>query len=290
MSTPFLLHALDFQPGRSPLQSSSTVFVAIHPDRTRKVNGWRLDGMAGERADIRKLVGANGSSVPAFGVWDRRRSVVKGTTTKGSKGACFVLVIRIDVILQALRGRRSVSEESREPLIKADGREDEREDDFEDGEDDVGKERKHSQIARGVPGAADRSLPPVGRERSGEGEDGFRTRRTRLKSKNKDQGRSSRARTAWKDREKFLNRNRHDPVLPSDASRRPGGEGITRAKIGFTGNYWRRPTGEQEQDEGPEQDGETHWKMLSMQEAWRPAGRELNLRERMGTGTYPGGL
>ncbi|RPD76873.1 hypothetical protein L226DRAFT_611290, partial [Lentinus tigrinus ALCF2SS1-7] len=147
---------------------------------------WR----AGGRADIHMLVRENGSSVPALGVSDRRKSVVKGITR-----------------------------EKTGMLIKADGREDEREDDFEDGEDDVGKAREDSQIARCVPSAADRSLPPVGRERSGDG-------RGRLPDSADEQ--DSRAREKLKstqDLEKLLNRKRHDPVLPSDASRRPGGQG-----------------------------------------------------------------
>ncbi|RPD52577.1 hypothetical protein L227DRAFT_658732 [Lentinus tigrinus ALCF2SS1-6] len=100
-------------------------------------------------------------------------------------------------------GGGSITREKTGTLIKADGREDEQEDDFEDGEDDVGKVREDSQIARGVPSAADRSLPPVGRERPGDGGDGFRINgiaktdgdeqdsraRTRLKGKAQEQGR-----------------------------------------------------------------------------------------------------
>ncbi|RPD60935.1 hypothetical protein L227DRAFT_653173 [Lentinus tigrinus ALCF2SS1-6] len=206
---------------RSPLQPSSTIFVAIHrrstwppisdalavdpfllaiaymiaqarsTSRECRAGGWA------EVADIGEVeeVSDNGSIVSTSGVssQDRRRSVVKGAMTKG------------------------ITREKTGSLIKAD--DEEQEDDFEDGEDDVGKAREDSQIARGVPSAADRSLPPVGRERSGDG-------RGRLPDSADEQ--DSRARERLKstqDLEKLLNRKRHDPVLPSDASRRPGGQG-----------------------------------------------------------------
>ncbi|RPD76879.1 hypothetical protein L226DRAFT_569119 [Lentinus tigrinus ALCF2SS1-7] len=389
MSPPFLLHPPRLRHERSPLQPSSTIFVAIHrrstwplisdalavypfllaiayriaqarsTSRECRARGWA------EVADIEE-VSDNGSIVSTFGVSDRRRSVVKGYVGSGNGGAGGPREIGTT--------KKGITRGKTGSLIKAD--DEEQEDDFEDEEDDVGKAREDSQIARGVPGAADRSLPPVGRERSGDGEDGFRTRRMRLKSKThrklktKDDlarlggiiksqqacsgtanrrlppaGRSSdggdgfringiaktdgdeqdsRARTrlkgkaqeqgrpgkTWRDfhiatgvlrycqqrlpagreakvgrfssfpREGRMSwriplRGPRDEYLPA---RCLGSEDL-RYRAGEDRNYWRKPTDEQEQDEGRAQDGENgsrHWKML-MADGSPPAGREVKV-------------